>query len=183
MLRTLEKYGVKVQAIEQPIDMSIPENKAMLAIFLAIPEIDNDRRSIKIRGGIRGSLKAGRWCRQAPIGYKNIRDQQNKPIIIPADSAFHIKYIFEQIALGKLQSELRHEIYKKGIKISRSNFSKLLRNPIYMGKIIVPKSEEEPMLIIDGIHDAIISENLYFEVQQILSDNNKIRKLPVYKSL
>ena len=163
--------------------MSIPENKAMLAIFLAIPEIDNDRRSIKIRGGIRGSLKAGRWCRQAPIGYKNIRDQQNKPIIIPADNALYIKYIFEQIALGKLQSELRQEIYKKGIKISRSNFSKLLRNPIYMGKIIVPKSEEEPMLIIDGIHDAIISENLYFEVQQMLSDNNKIRKLPVYKSL
>jgi DNA invertase Pin-like site-specific DNA recombinase len=53
MLRTLEKYGVKVQAIEQPIDMSIPENKAMLAIFLAIPEIDNDRRSIKIKGGIK----------------------------------------------------------------------------------------------------------------------------------
>lgn len=183
MLRTLEKYGVKVQAIEQPIDMSIPENKAMLAIFLAIPEIDNDRRSIKIRGGIRGSLKAGRWCRQAPIGYKNSRDQQNKPVIIPANNASHIKYIFEQIALGKLQSELRQEIYKKGVKISRSNFSKLLRNPIYMGKIIVPKSEDEPMLIINGIHDAIISENLYFEVQQMLSDNNKIRKLPVYKSL
>jgi DNA invertase Pin-like site-specific DNA recombinase len=32
MLRTLEKYGVQVQAIEQPIDMKIPENKAMLAI-------------------------------------------------------------------------------------------------------------------------------------------------------
>ena len=183
MLRTLEKHGVKVQAIEQPIDMSIPENKAMLAIYLAIPEIDNDRRSIKIKGGIRGSLKAGRWCRQAPIGYKNTRDKQNKPIIIPDHRAFHIKYIFEQIALGKLQSELKQEIYKKGIKISRSNFSKLLRNPIYMGKIIVPNSDEEPMTIIDGIHDAIISENLYFEVQQMLTSNNKIRKLPVYKSL
>jgi site-specific DNA recombinase len=183
MLRTLEKYGVKVQAVEQPIDMSIPENKAMLAIFLAIPEIDNDRRSIKIRGGIRGSLKAGRWCRIAPIGYKNLRDQNNKPIIVPSTIAHHIKYIFEQIAIGKLQSELRTEIYKKGIKISRSNFSKLLRNPIYMGKIIVPKSEEEPMMIIDGIHEGIISENLYFQVQQVLSNNNKIRKLPVYKSL
>jgi hypothetical protein len=91
--------------------------------------------------------------------------------------------IYPRRHLTQCKSDLRQEIYKKGIKISRSNFSKLLRNPIYMGKIIVPKSEEEPMLIIDGIHDAIISENLYFEVQQILSDNNKIRKLPVYKSL
>lgn len=183
MLRTLEKYGVKVQAIEQPIDMSIPENKAMLAIFLAIPEIDNDRRSIKIRGGIRGSLKAGRWCRQAPVGYKNTRDANNKPIMVPSDDAQYIKYIFEQIACGKLQSELRSELSKKGIKISRSNFSKLLRNPLYMGKIIVPKSDEEPMMIVDGIHDGLITEKLYLEVQQVLSENSKIRKLPVYKSL
>ena len=49
MLRRLDKLGIQVQAIEQPIDMSIPENKAMLALFLAIPEIDNDRRSIKIK--------------------------------------------------------------------------------------------------------------------------------------
>lgn len=183
MLRTLNSLGIQVQAIEQPIDMSIPENKAMLAIFLAIPEIDNDRRSIKIRGGIRGSLKAGRWCRQAPIGYKNSRDQQNKPIIIPSDKAKHIQYLFEQISIGKLQSELRIELYKKGVKISRSNLSKLLRNPFYMGKIIVPKYEDEPMLIIEGIHEGLIEERLFFKVQEILSDNNKVRKLPVYKSL
>jgi site-specific DNA recombinase len=182
MLATLEKLGVKVQAIEQPIDLSIPENKAMLALYLVIPEIDNDRRSIKIRGGIRGSLKAGRWCRQAPLGYKNTRDQNNKPIIVPSSYAEHVKYMFEQVAIGKLQSEVRQEVIKKGVVISRSNFSKLLRNPIYMGKIIVPKCEDEPMMIIDGIHEAIITENLYFEVQQMLSDNNKVRKLPVYKS-
>ena len=183
MSRTLDKMGIQVQAIEQPIDMSIPENKAMLAIFLAIPEIDNDRRSIKIKGGIRGSLKAGRWCRQAPIGYRNSRDQQNKPVIIPSDKAEHIKYAFEQFAIGKLQTELRFELNKKGIKISRSNLSRILRSPIYIGKIIVPKCEEEPMMIIDGLHDAIISDKLFFEVQQILGDNKKIRKLPVYNSL
>ena len=69
MLRKLKTLGIEVQAIEQPIDFSIPESKAMLAIYLIFPEIDNDRRSLKIKGGIRGSLKAGRWCRQAPVGY------------------------------------------------------------------------------------------------------------------
>jgi site-specific DNA recombinase len=183
MLRTLEKYGVQVQAIEQPIDMKIPENKAMLAIFLAIPEIDNDRRSIKIRGGIRGSLKAGRWCRQAPFGYKNSRDQQNKPIIIPSDDSHIVQYIFEQIAIGKSQAELRMTLYKKGIKISRSNFSRLLRNSLYIGKIIVPKNEEEPMVIVEGLHEALITEKLFLEVQQMLAKSNKIRKLPTYKSM
>ncbi|MEY4963824.1 MAG: hypothetical protein RLZZ323_1143 [Bacteroidota bacterium] len=183
MLRTLEKYGVQVQAIEQPIDMKIPENKAMLAIFLAIPEIDNDRRSIKIRGGIRGSLKAGRWCRQAPFGYKNSRDQQNKPIVVPSNDAHIVKYIFEQIAIGKSQAELRMGLYKNGTKISRSNFSRLLRNSLYIGKIIVPQNDDEPMLIVNGIHESLVSEKLFLEVQQILAKTNKIRKLPAYKSM
>jgi site-specific DNA recombinase len=71
MIRTLKKLGITVQAIEQQIDPSIPENLAMLALFLAIPEIDNERRSIKIKGGMQAALKAGRWCRKAPRGYRN----------------------------------------------------------------------------------------------------------------
>ena len=55
MIRQLKEMGIEVQAIEQPIDFSIPESKAMLVINLVFPEIDNDRRSIKIRGGIEGS--------------------------------------------------------------------------------------------------------------------------------
>mgnify|MGYP001389988491 CR=1 FL=1 len=80
MIRRLRTMGIEVQAIEQPIDFKVPESKAMLALNLVLPEIDNDRRSIKIRGGIRGSLKAGRWCRMAPMGYLNRRYDNNKPI-------------------------------------------------------------------------------------------------------
>lgn len=177
MMRTLEKYGVEVQAIEQPIDMSIPENKAMLAIFLAIPEIDNDRRSIKIRGGIRAALKSGRWSRMAPIGYKNSRDEKNKPIVIVSHNATLIHNAFKEFSEGKLQSDIIKDLRKKGVIISRSNFSKLLRNPFYMGKIIVPKFENEPTQIIDGIHDAIISENLYYNVQEVLSGKKSNKKI------
>ena len=33
------------QAIEQPLDLTIPENKIMLAFYIAAPEVENDRRS------------------------------------------------------------------------------------------------------------------------------------------
>ena len=101
MIRDLKKLGIEVQAIEQPIDFSIPESKAMLAINLVFPEIDNDRRLIKICGGIRGSLKAGRWCRLAPMGYQNKRDDQNKPIIVPNKKARFIQYACNEIEKGK----------------------------------------------------------------------------------
>lgn len=182
MIRDLRKLAIEVQAIEQPIDFSIPESKAMLALNLVLPEIDNDRRSIKIRGGIRGSLKAGRWCRKGPVGYKNTRDEENKPIIVPSNKAQHIQYAYEGILRGKTQTQLRTDIAKLGTKISRNNISLILKNPIYIGKIIVPAFEDEPERLIEGVHEGIITEKQFYEVQKVLNNRRKQNKLPYYKT-
>jgi site-specific DNA recombinase len=178
MLRRLAKVGVQVQAIEQPIDMSIPENKAMLAIFLAIPEIDNDRRSIKIKGGMRGALKAGRWCRVAPYGYSNVRDENNKPIIVHNDKAKNVQYVFNQVLKGVSQTEIRLSLYKKGTPIPKSTMSQMLGNLVYIGKIIVPELENEPKQIIEGLHEAIVSEQVFQKVQQLLISNKENKNSP-----
>ena len=46
MINILTKLGIEPQAVEQPLDLSIPENKMMLAIYLAAPEVENDRRAL-----------------------------------------------------------------------------------------------------------------------------------------
>ena len=46
MLANLKIMGTKPQAVEQPSDLNLPENKLMLTLYLAVPEIENDRRSI-----------------------------------------------------------------------------------------------------------------------------------------
>jgi site-specific DNA recombinase len=180
MIRTLKNLGITVQAIEQQADLSIPENKAMLALFLAIPEIDNERRSIKIKGGMRAALKAGRWCRKAPLGYRNSRDENNKPIIVPGSDAAFIKKMFKSIAGGKSQAEIRAELKEQGFKVGKSNISTILRNAVYMGKIKVPASTEEPEQTIEGVHKGIITEQLFYQVQTILEDNLVARKRPKY---
>jgi DNA invertase Pin-like site-specific DNA recombinase len=52
MINVLRKLGVEPQAIEQPLDLSIPENKMMLAFYLAAPEVENDRRALNVFFGI-----------------------------------------------------------------------------------------------------------------------------------
>jgi len=48
--------------IEQPLDLSIPENKMMLAFYLAAPEVENDRRGLILFSGCEGQKrKAGIW--------------------------------------------------------------------------------------------------------------------------
>ena len=182
MLRKLEKLGIQVQAIEQPIDMSIPENKAMLALFLAIPEIDNDRRSIKIKGGMRGALKAGRWCRSAPIGYRNTRDHENKPIIVPNEKAEYIQFIYREMAKNTNQTTIREKLKIKGINIPKNTICNILKNSVYMGKIKVPELGNEKELLIEGKHKGIISEKLFYKVQRVLDMNKRQRNITHYKT-
>jgi len=169
VIEWLRKHSITAEAIEQPLDMSVPENLAMLAFYLAMPEIDNKRRSIKIKGGIREALKCGRWVRKAPIGYKNSRDEQNKPIIVPSEKAALVKLAFSSIAANMEQAKIRSTLEQKGLKLSRSNLSRLLRNLVYIGKIIVPASDDEPTTIVNGLHESIISESLFYKVQNILN--------------
>jgi site-specific DNA recombinase len=58
MINQLNRNGVEPQAIEQPLDLTIPENKMMLAFYLAVPEVENDRRSLNVFHGMQG--KEGR---------------------------------------------------------------------------------------------------------------------------
>jgi DNA invertase Pin-like site-specific DNA recombinase len=61
MINILRKIGCEPQAIEQPLDLSIPENKIMLAFYLAAPEVENDRRALNVFHGMRRAKKEGRW--------------------------------------------------------------------------------------------------------------------------
>lgn len=50
---------------------------------LNAPEVDNDRRALNIFHGIRRGKKEGRWLGARLRGYKNTRDENNKPIMVP----------------------------------------------------------------------------------------------------
>ena len=71
MISTLNKLGIEPQAVEQPLDLSIPENKIMLAIYLSAPEVENDRRALNTFYGMRRARKEGRLMGRAPFGYIN----------------------------------------------------------------------------------------------------------------
>jgi site-specific DNA recombinase len=168
VMNKLSKLGIEVRAIEQPLDMKIPENKLLLAMYLSMPEIDNDRRSIKIKGGIRGAWKAGRWTNVAPWGYKNSRDEDNKPILQPGPNAPHVKFIFKELANGRPQVEIILKLKKKGVNIAKSTMSDLVSNPVYMGKIRVPALLDEPAYLANGIHPPLITPELFYTVQEVV---------------
>ena len=82
MITQLKKMGVELEAIEQLLDESVPENILMKAIYMATPQVENARRSLNTTNGMRKAMKEGRWVSGAPIGYRNARDTLNRPIIV-----------------------------------------------------------------------------------------------------
>jgi site-specific DNA recombinase len=176
MINTLHKLGVDPQAIEQPLDLSIPENKIMLAFYLAAPEVENDRRALNVFVGMRRAKKEGRWMATAPRGYKNIRNEQDMPIIVPNDDAQTVRWAFEEFAKGIYTlDEIRKKANKKGLVCCKNNFHYLVRNPVYCGKLQIPAYKDEDAFVTKGIHDPIISEELFEKVQDILKGRNKKR--------
>jgi site-specific DNA recombinase len=151
--------GIEPQAIEQPLDLSIPENKIMLAFYLAAPEVENDRRALNTIAGMRRAKKEGRWVGCAPIGYKNARNERNLPIVVQSEKALLVKWVFEEISLGISSAEsIRVEAMKRGLGCTKGNYYVFIRNPFYCGKIYLPAYKDEDEQVVKGIHEPIISE-------------------------
>ncbi len=180
MINQLHAYRIEPQAIEQPLDMEIPESKIMLAIYLATPEVENDRRALNIFYGIRRATKEGRYLRKAPFGYKNkTREDGSKYIDVVEAEAQLIRQAFEEVSVGDHSVEqIFWRLRLKGLNITKSNFWRMLRNRHYIGKILVPAFKNEDAHYVEGQHVGIVPIDIFWRVQEVLDGKNvsKIRK-------
>ncbi len=177
MISRLERMGIEPQAIEQPLDFSVPESKIMLAIYLATPEVENIRRSLNTINGMRTAMKAGRHPNLAPIGYKNVRDSEGKnPKIVPGEKAAVLIWAFEEMAKGENNiMDVWKMARTRGLNVGKSQFWSLLRNPIYCGRIRIPAYKNEPEEVKDAVHTPLISVQLFEIVQDVLKGRKKAR--------
>lgn len=179
MINILRKYGVEPQAIEQPLDLSIPENKMMLAFYLAAPEVENDRRALNVFFGMRRARKEGRWMGPAPIGYVNKTKEDGRKYITPDEKNGPLMTeVFHMLAESAYNTEqVLKIIRKKGLKCSKNNFWLAIRNPMYCGKIFIPKYKDEENMLVKGQHEPLISEALFHEVQDVLDGRKRKQRV------
>ena len=175
MISTLRKIGVEPQAIEQPLDMNIPENKMMLAVYLTTPEIENDRRALNVKHGMRQARKEGRWMGVAPPGYANkVTEDGKKYMAISEPQASHLKWAFEQIAEGIYStSEIWKLAKERGLTCSVNSFWTAIRNVGYCGKVVVSAYKNEAAYLVKGLHEPLISESLFYDVQDVLTGRKR----------
>jgi len=177
MIRLLGNLHVKPQATEQPLDLSVPENKILLAVYIVTSEVENDRRSLNVRQGIHRARTEGRWTSRAPLGYAyQLLSNKQKSIVRKEPEATFIKNAFILITAKERKSIqfIYNKLIGEGFKCSRSHFWRIIKNPIYCGKVLVPTFEGARAYCVKGIHEAIIPDRLFINAQKVL-DQRKHR--------
>ena len=175
MIGMLRKYKTVAMAIEQPIDFSVPESTVMLAVYLAVPEAENLRRAQNTANGIRRAKLMGRYPSKAPLGFINLTLIDGKKVIAQKEpEASIIKWAFNQLNKNIYTiQDIRKEANEKGLICSRSQFYKIIRNPLYCGLISIKFNSNEEQ-IVKGTHEPLVSESLFYEVQSIINTKRKI---------
>lgn len=174
MIEQLElQYNIRIVSIMEPIMMH-PQSPYYFKIRADILTSGHFERLViadRTKFGIHHANKQGRYVSTAPIGYVNARDEKNKPILLvePARAEL-IKQIFSLFLQGYRPEEIRRQLKPAGLTLTgKSAIQRVLANPTYAGLIRMREYYDEPESLVKGIHQAIIPEETFFQVQDLIN--------------
>jgi len=182
VIKELNKLGVTVNTVEQPLDISKSDNKILLSLYLTMPEVENDRISEKTTEGSWRARMNGYWTTQAPKGYDNFRDDKKSTLRPNSDAPLMIE-AFKMLSSGVYSGdEVRKWLNDNKVKISKNTFLRCIRNPVYIGKIRTGAWRKEPSQIVMGLHPAIVTEDVYYRANDVLEGRRRNMKFHDDKS-
>jgi len=155
---------------------STPQGKFMLNIAFGQSKYYIDNLSENIKRGLRQKLRRGEMPGKAPTGYLN--ELRHHTIVKDPARAPLVAKLFKEYATGKYTLMGIEELsFSFGLVSQRTNgpikFSKLqemLKNPFYYG-VFIYNSE-----MYQGVHEPIISKQLFDRVQTVMRGRAKPRK-------
>lgn len=180
MLRLiLRKSGVTLVSVTEPIDDS-PTGKLMETVLSGFAQFDNEIRTHRTTSGMKKRLEQGGWPHDAPIGYIKARSASGVTTIAPDPKMAPILKVFlESFSTGqytvKAAAQLAYEMgirNKKGERRTWQTVKNTLQNPIYAGYIESKYTEGKRYT---GLHQALISAEVFEKNQRIITGNGKIQ--------
>ena len=188
-LQVMQDFGVNLICVEDGIDSSKDAGKLMISVLSAVAEIERENIRVQTMEGRIQKAREGKWNGGfAPYGYMLEKGQ----LFINEEEAAAIRIIFDQYvhtdmgANGLAKYLEQHGIHKiqrqngKNPLFDASLIRRILKNPVYCGKIAYGRRrtekvygtrndyrlvEQDDYLLVDGLHEALVSEELWHEVQ------------------
>ncbi len=188
-LQVMQDFGVNLICVEDGIDSSKDAGKLMISVLSAVAEIERENIRVQTMEGRIQKAREGKWNGGfAPYGYQLV----NGKLEINEEEAVAIRTIYDQYVSTDIGSNgISKYLENHGIrKIQRQNGKNplfdahlvrlILKNPVYCGKIAYGRRktekvhgtrneyhlvEQENFLLVDGLHEAIIPEDVWNAAQ------------------
>ena len=181
MMKYFEKYNANFVSITQSFDTSNSMGKLTLNMLLSFAQFEREVASERVRDKIRASKAKGLWMGGVPrLGY----DVINKKLVVNPTEAKQVRHLFEkylelQSVIDLYEYAKLNRIYAKewttskgknigGRPIAKNSMHRILRDKIYIGLI----ENKKEGTYADGEHEAIISKDLFNQVQNALANNS-----------
>ena len=169
----LRAKGITIHSATEPIAEN-PTGRLMEGVLASFAQFDNEIRTERCVLGMKAALREGRFVWMAPIGYENTQINGRGTIVV-SEKAKIVRQSFEEVAKNEepteiiFRSMIKNELVRKnGKPLSRTQFYKMLRNPLYAG-VVQGFGETH-----EGSFEPIVSKELFNSVQLIL--NHRRRK-------
>jgi len=155
ILRVLSKAGKGLIAVRQNLDLASPSGRFMLQLLVSAAEYFAHLGGENTKAKMLSQARAGQYLTgRPPMGYRI--DKAAKDNILQPDPAKApiVRDVFRRYAAGDTVTDLRR-VYK----IPTNTLYKMLRAPVYTGKIAFGGQ------IFEGKHEALIDPDLWEAVQ------------------
>jgi site-specific DNA recombinase len=192
VLQFFEEQQVTFVSVTQHFNTNTSMGRLTLNILLSFAQFEREMISERTKDKMGAARKKGKWVGGLPgIGYDI--DKPTKKLIINPEEAVIVRRMFqlylEGNSLRKIAQILNSEGFRTkkypnrkrnqgGVLFRITNIQLMLKNATYMGKI---QYEDK---LYQGLHEPIISEEIFKKVQETLKTNchergvSKNRKFP-----
>jgi len=177
LLDKFEKYGIKFISYSENFDTGSPIGRLVVQLMASISELERNTLSENVKLGMRQRALEGSWNGGSLLGYDTVK----KRLVINEKEAEIVKLIYHMYAKGNGLRAISNHLNKEGCRTKRNHhfsinsIATILDNITYNGKISWLKVEnwdtkrrkgKNPSpIVVDGKHEAIISNELWSVVQ------------------
>lgn len=184
IVQTLHEHDCTLHSLSESFDSQTPIGKFILQMLGATAEFERNTIIENTRMGMQQRAKAGIYCNTPILGYELVSDNTGETrFSVHEEEANVIRHIFQLYAHGNglkaIVNQLNREGFttKKGKHFSIGIVRDILLNPVYIGKVRYTSLDGESV-VVDGQHEAIISTELWEQVQrQYASAPRSVKKV------
>lgn len=169
----VDELGVELHFVKENIVVgpnSRSNDKFIHSIKVCLAKHFSDNLREEVKKGMTEKARQGIFPSMAPIGYLNTTSGHRKVITPDPQMAPLVRQVFEAYAGKQVSIDGAASLAKRiglrtrsGKPYARASIARMLENPVYMG-IVRWNGEDYP-----GIHEPIVSTQLFFEVQSVMN--------------